>query len=81
MLQRKLAVYQNKQFLQNATHYLMGHSDWLDMRNKAVDITSIDLLKKEEFESSIKTLSVLIPLLVLAILSIVFRFLRKRTLG
>ena len=73
--------YQNKQFLQNATHYLMGHADWLDMRNKAVDITSIDPLKKEEFKSYIRTLSMLIPLLVLAILSIVFRFLRKRTLG
>ena len=73
--------YQNKALLKNAIHYLMGHSDWLEMRSRTIEITSIDSLKKEEFESTIKLLSLLIPGFVLAVLMLLFRFLRKRAIG
>jgi ABC-2 type transport system permease protein len=73
--------YQNKLLLQNAVHYLMGNSSWVNIRTKAVEITLLDKPKVLELRRPIQLLSLAIPLIVLLLSAFLFRRQRRAKLG
>ena len=68
----------NKEFLLNATEYLLDDNDMIQLRNKTLQINLLDKQKayKERFFWQI--INVLLPLVLLFLFGIIFRYFRKR---
>lgn len=71
------AFYQNKRFLQNIVHYLMGNDSMVAIRTKAVEIAVLDVKKVQANQSFIQVLALVLPLVLLLILAILSRLLRR----
>ena len=69
--------YQNKRFLQNIVHYLMGNDSMVAIRTKAVEIAVLDVKKVQANQSFIQVLALVLPLVLLLILAILSRLLRR----
>ena len=69
--------YQNKRFLQNAIHYLMGNTSLVQLRSRPIEIPLLDGQKVESKRSFIQLLAVVNPLLLLLGLALLQKGIRK----
>lgn len=69
--------YQNKRFLQNAIHYLMGNTNLVQLRSRPIEIPLLDGQKVESKRSFIQLLAVVLPLLLLLGLALLQKGIRK----
>jgi gliding-associated putative ABC transporter substrate-binding component GldG len=72
--------YNNKTFLQNAFHYLMGEEARIALRAKTLQVALLDLQHTKENSTSVRLFVALIPLLFLGVLIVFTRFWRMRML-
>ena len=72
--------YNNKTFLQNAFHYLMGEEARIALRAKTLQVALLDLQRTKENSTSVRLFVALIPLLFLGVLIVFTRFWRMRML-
>lgn len=72
--------YNNKTFLQNAFHYLMGEEARIALRAKTLQVALLDLQRTKENSTSVRLFVALIPLLLLGVLIVFTRFWRMRML-
>ena len=72
--------YNNKTFLQNAFHYLMGEEARITLRAKTLQVALLDLQRTKENSTLVRLFVGLIPLLFLGILIVFTRFWRMRML-
>lgn len=72
--------YNNKSFLQNAFHYLMGEEARIALRAKTLQVALLDLQRTKENSTLVRLFVALIPLLFLGVLIVFTRFWRMRML-
>ena len=72
--------YNNKSFLQNAFHYLMGEEARIALRAKTLQVALLDLQGTKENSTLVRLFVALIPLLFLGVLIVFTRFWRMRIL-
>ena len=72
--------YNNKTFLQNAFHYLMGEEARIALRAKTLQVALLDLQRTKENSTLVRLFVALIPLLFLGVLIVFTRFWRMRIL-
>ena len=72
--------YNNKTFLQNAFHYLMGEEARITLRAKTLQVALLDLQRTKENSTLVRLFVALIPLLFLGVLIVFTRFWRMRML-
>lgn len=72
--------YNNKTFLQNAFHYLMGEEARITLRAKTLQVALLDLQRTKENSTLVRLFVGLIPLLFLGVLIVFTRFWRMRML-
>lgn len=72
--------YNNKTFLQNAFHYLMGEEARIALRAKTLQVALLDLQRTKENSTLVRLFVALIPLLFLGVLIVFTRFWRMRML-
>lgn len=72
--------YNNKTFLQNAFHYLMGEETRIALRAKTLQIALLDLQRTKENSTLVRLFVALIPLLFLGVVIVFTRFWRMRML-
>ena len=72
--------YNNKTFLQNAFHYLMGEEGRIALRAKTLQVALLDLQRTKENSTLVRLFVALIPLLFLGVLIVLTRFWRLRML-
>ena len=72
--------YNNKTFLQNAFHYLMGEEARIALRAKTLQVALLDLQSTKENSTLVRLFVALIPLLFLGVLIVFTRFWRMRIL-
>ena len=72
--------YNNKSFLQNAFHYLMGEEARIALRAKTLQVALLDLQGTKENSTLVRLFVALIPLLFLGVLIVFTRFWRMRML-
>lgn len=72
--------YNNKTFLQNAFHYLMGEEARIALRAKTLHVALLDLQRTKENSTLVRLFVALIPLLFLGVLIVFTRFWRMRML-
>ena len=72
--------YNNKTFLQNAFHYLMGEEARIALRAKTLQVALLDLQRTKENSALVRLFVALIPLLFLGVLIVFTRFWRMRML-
>ena len=72
--------YNNKTFLQNAFHYLMGEEARIALRAKTLQVDLLDLQRTKENSTLVRLFVALIPLLFLGVLIVFTRFWRMRML-
>lgn len=72
--------YNNKTFLQNAFHYLMGEEARIALRVKTLQVALLDLQRTKENSTLVRLFVALIPLLFLGVLIVFTRFWRMRIL-
>ena len=72
--------YNNKSFLQNAFHYLMGEEARIALRAKTLQVALLDLQRTKENSTLVRLFVALIPLLFLGVLIVFMRFWRMRML-
>lgn len=72
--------YNNKTFLQNAFHYLMGEEARIALRAKTLQVALLDPQRITENSTLVRLSVALIPLLFLGVLAVLTNFWRKRLL-
>ena len=72
--------YNNKSFLLNAFHYLMGEEARIALRAKTLQVALLDLQRTKENSTLVRLFVALIPLLFLGVLIVFTRFWRIRML-
>ena len=72
--------YNNKSFLQNTFHYLMGEEARIALRAKTLQVALLDLQRTKENSTLVRLFVALIPLLFLGVLIVFTRFWRMRML-
>ncbi|HLS30472.1 MAG TPA: gliding motility-associated ABC transporter substrate-binding protein GldG [Flavobacteriaceae bacterium] len=70
--------YGNKEFLLNAVNYLLDDSGLLNIRSKKVQLAFLDYNKIEAQRSWWQVINIGVPLIILALFGMGFRFYRKR---
>lgn len=68
----------NKEFLLNSVNYLLSDGDLLNVRTKAINIAFLDEQKIEEKKTQWQLISIVLPLLILALFGFLFNYLRRR---
>lgn len=68
----------NKEFLLNSVNYLLSDGDLLNVRTKAINIAFLDPQKIEEKKTQWQLISIVLPLLILALFGFLFNYLRHR---
>ncbi|MFK8274051.1 gliding motility-associated ABC transporter substrate-binding protein GldG [Capnocytophaga cynodegmi] len=71
--------YDNKAFLQNAINYLLDDTNFLVLRNKKVQLAFLDREKVAESQKSWKIKSIIYPLLLFLLVTIIIRVYYQRT--
>lgn len=71
--------YDNKAFLQNAINYLLDDTNFLVLRNKKVQLAFLDREKVAESQKSWKIKSIIYPLLLFLLATIIIRVYYQRT--
>ncbi|MFJ1474230.1 gliding motility-associated ABC transporter substrate-binding protein GldG [Capnocytophaga cynodegmi] len=71
--------YDNKAFLQNAINYLLDDTNFLVLRNKKVQLAFLDREKVAESQKSWKIKSIIYPLLLFFLVTIIIRVYYQRT--
>ncbi len=71
-------TYGNKDFLSNATHYLLGNEGLVSLKSKQLIIPSLDLEKVSIFKTKWQWICLLLPLLMVNLGYLGFVFWRKR---
>lgn len=71
--------YDNKAFLQNAINYLLDDTNFLVLRNKKVQLAFLDREKVAESQKSWKIKSIIYPLLLFLLATIIIRVCYQRT--
>ena len=70
--------YFNKTFLQQTVHYLVGNKELIDVKNKTVELTRLDIEKINKISPSIKIFLLLTPLLLLLFFGGLMHWFRAR---
>lgn len=68
----------NTEFLQNAVNYLLNDDGLINIRTKDVALQFLDVQKIEKEKTKWQVINVLLPLVILALFGIGFRYFRKR---
>lgn len=71
-------LYGNKEFLINAVNYLLDDNGLIHLRTKEVKLPLLDKEKVYTDYSTIQTIIVALPLVVLAIFGLIFTYFRKK---
>jgi ABC-2 type transport system permease protein len=70
--------YANSEFIMNALEYLVDQSGILETRSKDYTLRLLDTKKLDEQRSQWQMLNIILPLVLVVLFGIVFRFARKR---
>ena len=68
----------NKEFLLNTVNYLLDDSGLLDIRSKTINLKMLDREKAYEKRNFYQILNIALPLLLLALLGLLFNLIQKR---
>lgn len=68
----------NKEFLLNAVNYLLSDGNLLNVRTKDINIAFLDAQKIEDRKTQWQSISIGLPLLILALFGLVFNYVRRR---
>jgi len=71
-------TYANKDFILNATSYLLGNSGTIYLRNRQITLRLLDKTKIEESGNMWKILNTIIPVFLIIIFGLIINFIRKR---
>ncbi|MCB0510692.1 MAG: gliding motility-associated ABC transporter substrate-binding protein GldG [Bacteroidetes bacterium] len=71
-------VFDNKAFLLNAIEYLIDDNSLLETRSKEIKLRQLDATKVKQSKQKIQVLSLILPLVFLAIFALLYLFFRKR---
>jgi ABC-2 type transport system permease protein len=74
-------TFANKKFLLNATDYLLDDKGLILARNKAIKARPLDKQKMQTQRLKWQLINVALPIVVLALLGVIYAFLRKRKYG
>ncbi|MCZ6593808.1 MAG: gliding motility-associated ABC transporter substrate-binding protein GldG [Bacteroidetes bacterium] len=70
--------YGNKEFLLNTVNYLLDDSGLINIRSKEIAVPFLDPQRTADKRTQWQVINLLLPLAVLALFGIFFRFIRKR---
>jgi gliding-associated putative ABC transporter substrate-binding component GldG len=76
--QRSGNLYDNKDFIMNCVNYLLDDTGLINIRSKDLDLPLLDKEKVYENYSYTQFITIGLPLLLLLIFGVLFRFFRKR---
>ena len=76
--QRSDNLYDNKDLLMNCVNYLLDDTGLINIRSKDLDLPLLDKEKVYENYTNIQLLTIGLPIVILAVFSLLFTFLRKR---
>lgn len=68
----------NKEFLLNAVNYLLNDDGLLDVRTKEINIAFLDAQKTAQNKTQWQLISIVLPLLILALFGFVFNYIRRK---
>lgn len=68
----------NKEFLLNAVNYLLNDDGLLDVRTKEINIAFLDAQKAAQNKTQWQLISIVLPLLILALFGFVFNYIRRK---
>lgn len=71
-------TYGNREFLLNAVNYLLDDTGLINIRSKEIKIAFLDMEKVEEQRTSWQVVNLVLPLIILAVFAVLFRYFRKR---
>ncbi len=71
-------LFANKDFMLNCIEYLMEGSGVLESRSKVIELRLLDTVKAQKEETYWQMLNIVLPLVVLTIFGLIFRFVRRR---
>lgn len=75
---QKPVIYDNQNFLLNCIDYLVGDTDFLNLKNRKFEIPTLNETKVRLEKSEWQLMNLLIPLNLIVILGLIFIFSRKR---
>ncbi|MDH5415143.1 MAG: gliding motility-associated ABC transporter substrate-binding protein GldG, partial [Flavobacteriaceae bacterium] len=70
--------YGNAPFLMNTVNYMLDETGLLQLRSKSIQLQFLDKQKAFEERNFWQFINILLPLIILAIVSFTYQFLRKR---
>jgi ABC-2 type transport system permease protein len=68
----------NKDFILNAIEYLLDEDNILESRSKQIKLRLLDSVKTKEEKTKWQFINVVLPVLLLLIFGIIYRFIRRR---
>ncbi|OBX26918.1 ABC-2 type transport system permease protein [Gelidibacter algens] len=68
----------NKEFLLNAVNYLLNDDGLLDVRTKDINIAFLDAQKIEQNKTQWQLISIVLPLIILALFGFIFNYIRRK---
>jgi gliding-associated putative ABC transporter substrate-binding component GldG len=71
-------LYANKEFMMNCVNYLLDDNGLINIRSKEVDLPILDTQKVTEEYTFSQSITIGVPIVLLAVFGFVFTFLRKR---
>jgi ABC-2 type transport system permease protein len=71
-------LFANKDFMLNCIEYLMDGKGVLEARSKVIELRLLDTVKAQKEETFWQLLNIVVPLVLLAIFGLIFRFVRRR---
>ena len=71
-------MYDNKDFLINATNYLLDDTGLMSVRNKQIELPLLDQERMYENQTEIQFLTIILPILITAVMCFGFYYFRKR---
>jgi gliding-associated putative ABC transporter substrate-binding component GldG len=70
--------YGNKEFLLNAVNFMLEDSGLINIRNKKIAVPFLDPQKTVAERNQWQLVNILVPLALLALFGLLFRYIRKR---
>lgn len=71
-------MYDNKDFLINATNYLLDDTGLMSVRNKQIELPLLDQERMYKHQTEIQFLTIILPIIVTALMCFGFYYFRKR---
>ncbi len=76
--QKTGVMFDNKDFLINATNYLLDDTGLMSVRNKQIELPLLDQERMYECKTEIQFLTIILPIMITALMCFGFYYFRKR---